>query len=252
MRVLVQYRAAAVAGFATQLFWGFMRVMIFTAFYESTNRTMPMTLEETIIYIWLSQGLLVMLPWSLDRDIAQMVRTGNVAYEMVRPVDLYWLWYARAIALRVAPAVLRAIPMFIIAGLFLGLKAPVSWENFLFFIISIVIAVFLSSAITVLMSVTLFWTISGDGIVRMLQWGVWFFSGLILPLPFFPDWIQPIFDFLPFRGIVDIPFRLYMGNIPLEQGPYWVLYQLVWTFALIVFTRWLMSKAMSKLVVQGG
>ncbi len=34
-RVLFQYRSAAIAGAATQLFWGFMRIMIFQAFYEN-------------------------------------------------------------------------------------------------------------------------------------------------------------------------------------------------------------------------
>ena len=61
-RVLLQYRAAAFAGFATQLFWGLMRVMIFTAFYHSTSEVQPMSLRETIIYIWLGQAMFVLMP----------------------------------------------------------------------------------------------------------------------------------------------------------------------------------------------
>ena len=44
-----------------------------------------------------------------------MVRTGAVAYELCRPLDLYALWYARAIAWRTAPVLLRAVPMFVFA-----------------------------------------------------------------------------------------------------------------------------------------
>ncbi len=34
-RSLLQYRSAALAGVVTQFFWGLIRMMIFTAFYES-------------------------------------------------------------------------------------------------------------------------------------------------------------------------------------------------------------------------
>ena len=43
-RLLLQYRVAALAGFATQLFWGFIRVMIFGAFYRASAAAQPMTL----------------------------------------------------------------------------------------------------------------------------------------------------------------------------------------------------------------
>ena len=42
-RVLLQYRAAAVAGIGTQLFFGLIRVMIFQAFYRSSSHAQPMS-----------------------------------------------------------------------------------------------------------------------------------------------------------------------------------------------------------------
>jgi len=41
-RMLLQYRAAAVAGFGCQLFWGLIRMMIFQAFYENADAAVPM------------------------------------------------------------------------------------------------------------------------------------------------------------------------------------------------------------------
>ena len=252
MQVLLQYRAAAFAGFVTQFFWGLMRVMIFAAFYASSDAKMPMTLKETTIYIWLSQALFLMFPWNLDSDVARMVRTGNVAYEMVRPIDLYWLWFARAIALRVAPVALRSVPLFIIAGLFFGLDKPHSSAALIVFLIAILFAILLSSAFTVLLNIFLFWTIAGDGIVRTATWLTFFLSGLIVPLPLFPDWSQKIMMFLPFKSMLDTPFRLYMGNIPVRDAPFLILQQILWILFVIIIGRLLLSKAMKRLVVQGG
>ena len=37
-RTLLQYRAAALAGCGTQLFWGVIRMMIFEGFYRSSSQ----------------------------------------------------------------------------------------------------------------------------------------------------------------------------------------------------------------------
>src|SRR5947208_2695577 len=87
-QLLLQYRAAALAGFATQLWWGAMKIFVLAAFFQNTTRA-PITLAQTITYVWLGQALLGILPWNIDPDIAQMAETGNVGYERLRPVDTY-------------------------------------------------------------------------------------------------------------------------------------------------------------------
>ena len=79
-----------------------------------------------------------------------------------------------------------------------------------------------------------------------------FFSGMYVPLPLFPEWLQPLLHALPFRGLVDVPFRLYLGHIDPRDtlavlGP-----QLVWTGVLIVLGRVLLARGRRRLVVQGG
>src|SRR5262245_18267628 len=121
---LLQYRAAALAGVATQLFFGLVRVMIFDGFYRSSAGPQPMTVEQVITYIWLGQALLLIGMLDVDKDVAAMIRTGGVAYEMTRPLDLYNLWFVRAVSGRAAPLTMRAIPIFVVAGLFLKLQPP--------------------------------------------------------------------------------------------------------------------------------
>jgi len=111
-RVLLQYRAAAFAGFVTQLFWGFIQTQILEAFYRSSTAPQPIRMDQVITYVWLGQATLVLLPWNADNDVKALIRSGAVAYEMLRPIDLYNLWFSRAFAMRSAPTVLRAIPMF--------------------------------------------------------------------------------------------------------------------------------------------
>jgi ABC-2 type transport system permease protein len=98
----------------------------------------------------------------------------------------------------------------------------------------------------------LLWIISGDGVSQLSPAIVTFFSGMVIPLPLSPDWAQPLFYLLPFRGIIDAPSRLYMGHIP--PGEVWrvLLHQWVRLILLIAIGRWVLSKGTRRLVVQGG
>ena len=155
---MLQYRAAALAGFVTQCWWGAIKVMVLAAFFRETVAT-PMTLRQAIDYIWLGQALLTLLPWSVDPEIARMVRSGDVAYERLRPLDTYTYWYARAVARRTATPLLRAIPMVITAGFILPLlgmsrgdcRRPPRAGRLALFVVSMVLVVALSSAVATLM-----------------------------------------------------------------------------------------------------
>jgi len=249
---LMQYRAAALAGFGTQIFWGFIHVMILEAFYRQSSSPQPLTIQQAITFIWLGQALLHLLPWTFDKEVHRQIKTGNVSYELVRPLDLYGLWFSRAMAMRVIPTLMRCVPLFLVAGLFLGLAAPVSFLAGLAFIASLFFSTLLASSITTLVIISLFWTISGEGIQRLTPHITMVLSGMVVPLPLFPDWMKPFLNLQPFRGIVDIPARLYTGVIPVSEVFYYLGFQFVWFLLLVALGRFLMHRATRRLVIQGG
>ena len=249
---LLQYRAAALAGVGTQLFWGLIRVMIFRGFYASAVNHIPMTRSDTMTYIWLGQTFFLLIPWNIDKEIISVIRTGNVAYEIVRPLDCYWYWFAKSLAFRTAPLMIRSIPLFLIAIPFLGMGLPPDIFSFTAFLISLIFAIILSSTITLLTTISLFRTISGEGIQRLVPSFMFFFCGLIVPLPLLPQWLQTTMAILPFRGIVDNPFRLYIGHIPYTDLPFILLHQVVWIIFFIVTGRFLLSRGLKRITIQGG
>ncbi len=256
-RMLLQYRAAAIAGVWTQVFFGFVFIMVYEAFYASSPAPKPMTMPQLVTYVWLGQALLAMLPWNADSDVRVMVRSGAVAYELCRPVDLYALWFARAVAHRTAPTILRAIPMTIIATVGLPLVGLDEWALRapaapIAFVIVLLAALALACALTTLINITLLWTIAGDGVVMMAATVVAFCSGMLVPIPLFPTWLQEVLGWLPFVGVVDLPFRVYNGTIPTSELALVLAKQLSWTVVLILFGRMLLARAMRRIVVQGG
>ena len=258
-RMLLQYRAAALAGLWTQIFFGFVLIMVYEAFYRSTDATPPLPFPQLASYVWLGQALLATLPWNADPEIRAMVRSGAVAYELCRPVDLYALWYARALAWRTAPTLLRAAPMVIFS------MAVLPWLGFpewrlapptalagLGFALTLTAALALSCAITTLVHITLMWTVSGEGIVMLLTAIVSLASGLLIPLPLFPRAIYAILTWLPFAGVADLPYRVYSGSVPAGEIGLVLARQVGWTLVLVALGRWLLGRGIRRLVVQGG
>ncbi len=251
-RVLLQYRAAALAGAGTQLFWGLIRVMIFEGFYRSTTAPQPMRYDEVVTYIWLSQAFFAMTLLGPDTDVRAMVRSGTVAYELLRPLDLYGLWFSRSLAMKAAPTLLRIAPVLLVAGLFFHLQAPASWAAAGAWLISMLAALLLSGALCTLVTISLLWTLSGEGVARLVPAMAYLLCGLVVPIPLLPDWAQGVINFLPFRGLVDTPFRIYMGHMPAEQAWPAILHQLAWTAALVFLGRSLLNRATRGLAIQGG
>lgn len=249
---LFQYRLAALAGMFTQIFWGLIKIMILKAFYNHAPASQPISFTQAVTFIWLGQTFLSLLPWTLDKEVEAMIKTGNVSYELVRPLDLYFIWFFRSLAIRLVPTLMRSIPLFFVAGLFLDLSPPVSWLSFLIFLISLMLSSLVASAITTLVMISLFWTISGEGIQRLLPSVVLFFSGTIVPLPLFPDWMQPFLNLQPFRAIIDIPIRIYTGMISINETSYYLLFQLGWFLFFLFLGKWAIQLAMKRIVIQGG
>ena len=257
--VLLQYRAAAAAGFLTQCWWGGIKVMVLTAFFATTAAT-PMTLPQAIDYVWLGQALFAMLPWSGDPDVARMVRTGDVAYERLRPLDTYVFWYSRAVARRTANPAMRAIPMLLTAGILFrlvgwsayALRAPSGVEAALLFIASIVLVIALSAAVSALIDALTVATLSDRGVTVLAAPLIIVLSGSLVPLPLFPDWSQPILRNQPFAGLMDTPFRIYSGHLSGASAGLALARQTIWVVALVILGRAVMARVMSRLQTQGG
>jgi ABC-2 type transport system permease protein len=96
------------------------------------------------------------------------------------------------------------------------------------------------------------WTTTGDGLARLLSIVSQFLSGSYVPILLFPDWAQPALAVLPFRGLMDTPFRLYLGLLTGPGAFGAVAHQLLWTCFMVLLGRAILARGVTRLVVQGG
>ncbi len=252
----LQYRAAALAGVATQFAWGFLELAAYHAFYTEQPEKFPMSFSELGCYIWLQQAFLALfMVWMLENEIFEKITDGGVAYELCRPVSLYAMWFARSVANRLSRAVLRCLPILLVAFCLpkpYGIRLPESPFTLLLFLLSMVLSLLAVVAFCMIIYMLTFFTMSPMGIRILFVSFVELFSGAIVPFPFLPDPVRRVFELLPFGSMQNVPLRVYSGNLAGGELTRALLLQVFWVTAMIAGGFLLSQKGVRRTVLNGG
>ena len=252
----LQYRAAALAGMSTQLVWGAMEILLYRAFWLDSPEKFPMGMEALSSYIWLQQAFLALFAmWNWEGDIIESVKTGTVAYELLRPTDIYSMWMARSIANRLARASLRMVPVILIGSLIpapYGLRLNISPLAFGLFLLSTALMVLVVCAYSLLVYSLTFYLTDPNGIMVVSVAVADLLSGAIVPLPFMPEGFRRFAELTPFASIQNVPLRIFNGNITLPEIPGAMGLQLFWVVTLISAGYLLTRSGLRHTVILGG
>ena len=260
LRAILQYRAAALAAVATQLFWGLLRFMILDGFYRSDPSASDFTTVHLASYVWLGQAMFGLFPMNVDPLASDRIRSGAVAYELLRPLDLYANWAVSVVGWRIGRTALRAVPLLLFAAVVLPLAGARTWAlgppagagAAIGFAVAIALGVLTGMAITLLGQTVMLWTLSSTGWNAILPLAAWICSGMVVPLPYLPHWAQAVLELLPFAGLIDTPFRIYSGHLAGLEALRALLVQAAWGVALVAAGHRLMAVGIRKVVIQGG
>ena len=256
----LQYRAAALAGLVTQIVFGFILLMVLFAFYDSSGAASPLSDAETAAYVWMGQALLALLPWNVEPATFDSIRMGTVVQELLRPVHLYRMWFARALAWRLVRCALRLVPMVLLAMVvfpLIGLERyaipmPASTSALMVATLAVALSAMLSTSITLLMQIAMLWTTSPEGIIRIVPTFSIVLGGTLLPLPLFPERLQGFMHAQPLRGLVDTPARAYTADIVGLEAFAALAWSAAWLVVLVAVGHVVLQRGMRRLVVAGG
>ncbi|MBQ4434837.1 MAG: ABC-2 family transporter protein [Clostridia bacterium] len=251
-RLETQYRGAALGGIICQMFFGLVLIALYRALYTGKPQSIPFAHIAT--YVWLQQAFFRML-LATDADLLDKIRTGGIAYDLCRPLDLYGFYYARILAQKLMGSLLRAVPMLVFAALLpdgWGISLPASLPALLWGLAALIIGLFCVCALENITMAFTMRTLDSRGMQAMLNLLMMVFAGNILPLTLFPDSWQPVISALPYAQLLDAPIRLYTGEYAVSQAGLILLRQAGWTVALLLLGRFMWHRNQQRLVIQGG
>jgi ABC-2 type transport system permease protein len=225
---------------------------LWRSIYANSVTLRGMTFHETFLYVALGSAIFILLKTYVDWYMSFEIREGFIAIYLTKPVD-YQL-YTLSVALGSMLMNLSAITIPTILMLVFVFKVPFEIGPGLFlFPVSLFLAFLISFNLDYFIGVIGFYSESIWGMSITKEIIVTALSGALIPLQFFPDWLQKILLVLPFQAIYNTP--LMMVTRP-NQG--WDILlpmlgiQVIWVAATFVISRLFYQQAVKVVRVAGG
>jgi ABC-2 type transport system permease protein len=246
------YPAASLAGAFTNVVFGFLRTYVLLALFAQRDHVNGYSVAAAITYVWLTQGMIMTtFIWGWN-ELAQRIRTGDIAIDLVRPVHPLRLGLDFDLGRAAYHALFRGVPPLVVGALFFRLVLPADPVTWLAFLVSLLLAVIVSFGFRLLYNIVAFWTLDNRGPAMIANLVGTLFSGFLIPVAFFPDWLSAIAHLTPFPAMLQIPVDIYVGVATGQALIVDLFVQLAWAIGLLVAARALFGLGVRRLEVQGG
>ncbi len=245
------YRVATLAGLFTNAVFGVFFSSVYIAFYQGgiESTVAGFTLPQILSFVWIGQSLLMLVYLWNWWDIATAIQSGDVVSDLMKPMDFQTYWLSRDLGRAACHWITRFAPTFVVGAIFFQLAMPGSVTNWLAFFVSVNLAILVSFGWRFLLNLTAFWFLDIRGTSMMALLVLNFFSGLLVPLSFFPGWLRVIAEWLPFRAMVMLPVEVFLGQRGATDA---LAIQFAWVIVMWMLGRFVLGQAVRKVVVQGG
>ncbi len=246
------YRAANLAGIATNIFFGAVYVYVFIALFRGRGQVGGLDLRDTITYASLSQSLLMVMTAFGNRDLSEAVVKGDIATDLSRPVDFYFFWAAQDLGRAIYYLLFRGLPTFAACLLLFRPELPPTRAAGAFCLGMLLLGTAVSFAFRFIISSLAFWFSDVRGLNYLSGTLTLFFSGFIVPLNFLPAGVRSIVELLPFEALAHLPINIYLGKV---SGPALIqaaALEIGWLIVMIIAGRGVLNRMVGRLTVAGG
>lgn len=222
------------------------------AVYHNRTEVGAMTLETMITYQVLAMLLGNYSTSGAGSELSRLIREGGVAIELMRPYDLLTKTVASEIGYKIVATFQSTIPLVIIGFLCMGLQRPASWEAGVLFVVSAMLGVLLATFFEQIVGVLAFWTVNVFGLSMLKNAVLLFFTGAMVPISLFPQWLQTLSTYLPFQAMVYLPVSIYTGKIAGADAYLALGLQVLWILGILAVVRGFWAVAVRKVTIFGG
>ncbi len=229
----------------------FIFVQLWSAVFTSQGSTeiAGLTLSETLWYFLLVEVLEIGRS-KHDMTIAEEVKSGTIAYALVRPYNYLGYHFAYS-AGETIPKLLLLAGMGLPLILFYAGLPPTTIISAVAALIAVSLALLLNFLIYSIIGLAAF-VVEEVGPLRMIyQKLVFVLGGLLLPLDFLPSWLYNIAILLPFQLTTYAPAKL-LVDFSWNHFGLTLTLQALWLTIFAVLLRLQYGSAVKRLEVNGG
>lgn len=244
------YRVAAISATFTNTIFGFLRAYVLIALWHARPSLGGYDVTDAVTFSFLTQALIEPVRvFGGSLDLTERIRSGDVAVDLHRPVDLQGWWLADDLGRAGFALVSRSVLPLAAGGLLFRLRwpGPAGWAAFG---VAVLLAVLVAFGLRYIASLAVFWLHDHRGVHAVSLVSTMFFSGMIIPLVTFPGPLRTAAEMLPWSALIQLPADVFLGRRTDLLTVY--AFQAAWAVALLAAGRLLTAAARRRLVIHGG
>jgi ABC-2 type transport system permease protein len=246
------YRLRYFTGIITYFIYVSVYYFIWKAIYEHSASIEGFDFAHLLTYVGVGWIIRSFYFNSIDQELAYQVTEGRLAMDLIKPVNIQMMYVARAAGESIFRLGLLTIPTALVLFLVYPLRPPASAWHAGAFLLSVVLSFFIVAAINFAVGTFALRLQSILGLLRAKFFLLELFSGLLLPISFFPEAFQKVFKLLPFEYISYVPMLIYLGKLNGRGLLFAIGWQVFWVAALLAAGDALWRWSSRKVIIQGG
>jgi ABC-2 type transport system permease protein len=247
------YRSTTAAGVFTNTVFGFIKAYVLLAVYRNRTQVGDFAAVDAVTFVFVSQGFLAIInAFGGGLDLAQRIKTGDVITDLYRPVDFQAYWLAQDVGRAAYQTIFRGLPPMLAGALVFSYRLPTGPGIWAAFALSLLLAVIIAFGINFSVALAAFWIMDYRGPAQLTTVIQLFFSGFLVPIVFFPHWLEVIARASPYAAIVQLPIEVFLGKHHGGDLAGVLAIELAWAVAVIAVGRIVLAFATRRVVVQGG
>jgi ABC-2 type transport system permease protein len=225
---------------------------LWSAIYGAKHQIVGLSVIQMTTYVavaWMARAFYFN---NLDREMALEIMEGKVAVELIRPYSYLGMKTMQGLGEGIFRLFFFSVPGLVIVALVFPIR--ITWDLGVWglFGLSIILSFFINTQLNLLTGITTFFLYNNAGLIRAKRVVIDLFSGLLLPISFFPGWAQGVLKYLPFQGISYVPSMIFTKGFSHQQAMIAIGQQFLWVLILILPIQLLWYLARKQMIVQGG
>jgi len=246
------YRLRYFTGVVTYFIYVSVYYFIWKAIYEHSASIEGFDFSQLLTYIAIGWIIRSFYFNNIDQELAYQVMEGRLAMDLIKPVNIQMMYVARAAGESLFRLLMLTAPTTAVLLLVYPVRRPAGLAQGAAFLASVALSFLIVAAINFAVGTFAVRLKSILGLLRAKFFLLELFSGLLLPISFFPAIFQKIFSVMPFEYISYVPLLIYLGKLKGVEIFKALALQVFWIVVLLALGDAMWRWSSRRITIQGG
>ncbi len=208
-------------------------------------------LNYMMAYVVISRVLGILFTNNITDQLGAKIISGDFVTELIKPINLVYTLWSSSFG-TICAGMVNQCTLLIIVFLPVLIKVKITILSFALFILVSILGLILSNILYVLIGYLAFVVIETWPYKRLLDDTIRLLSGAVIPIAFFPGWLENVVKCFPFHFIYSFPLRILLNKVSIVEMVSSLVMMILWIFMLLFLLVKIYKWSVKYCIVQGG